>query len=401
MAESFSMAVASDDYDKLHGYARVFSELNEALLECMLIEMTFNIWYRLSEHLYERNDDELNAKFRPYIESDDFVEFRMQVSDTLRDVVFIVGTDRCVQSMLSILQTVSSGSWDESEAALYIISVIVHNVLPSETTLVPLLVQAVLNMPLNSHPILIHTSVKLLGNLIDWLFDNSEYQGSFNLEPCINWLLDKVQKPEYVRVASEALNSICEKCENSCLKHFDGLFGVIPLLESGQSRGQQLENSILALLQACASMLNGLPGDEIASRLRRLVEPQLSRLAALLKSIPNDQNNEAQQSKENASDSWASISSDPALWVDRIAAIFRYIQPWTNQPCNPKNCVKNGKKFKNFLLSSIAANNTTLLKSQVRFHRWHIPHFLYGRFIRYGGKLVLAHARESRVLLAC
>lgn len=30
--------------------------------------MTFNIWYRLSEYLYERNDDELNAQFKPYIE---------------------------------------------------------------------------------------------------------------------------------------------------------------------------------------------------------------------------------------------------------------------------------------------------------------------------------------------
>lgn len=153
--------------------------------------MTFNIWYRLSEYLYERNDDELNAQFKPYIErldilwfllpehrwvcvkiyyrpmlflrsrkimstvsesrqiqmllssfmsifyptyyffgkvvspyvwlryimalykhcrfdtdqedipdeNDDFVEFRGQVSDTLKDVVFIVGTDRCIQSV--------------------------------------------------------------------------------------------------------------------------------------------------------------------------------------------------------------------------------------------------------------------------------------------------------------
>lgn len=32
-------------------------------------------------------------------ENDDFVEFRGQVSDTLKDVVFIVGTDRCIQSV--------------------------------------------------------------------------------------------------------------------------------------------------------------------------------------------------------------------------------------------------------------------------------------------------------------
>lgn len=32
------------------------------------LEMTFNIWYRLSEFLYDRNDDSLSEKFRPFIE---------------------------------------------------------------------------------------------------------------------------------------------------------------------------------------------------------------------------------------------------------------------------------------------------------------------------------------------
>ncbi|VDK71439.1 unnamed protein product [Litomosoides sigmodontis] len=386
MADSFSMAVANDDFDRLQGYARVFCELNESLLECMirepgqglgdfrsiemllllagyhdynLVEMTFNIWYRLSEYLYERNDDDLNAQFKPYIEryimalykhcrfdtdqedipdeNDDFVEFRGQVSDTLKDVVFIVGTDRCIQSMVSILQSVSSGSWDESEAALYIISVIVHNVLPTEETVVPLLVHAVLVMPAVSHPILTNTSIKLLGNLIDWLQENKQYQ-----EPCVTWLLDKMQKPCFVRAASESLYGICEKCESNCLNYFDSIFAIIPLLESGESKGQQLENSILLLLQACSSMLNGLPGEETATRLRRLVEPQMTRLAALLKSKADVSPSESQDSNENASDSWYLLSRDPVLWVDRIAAIFRHVQPWTHQACNPKNSVQNG-----------------------------------------------------------
>ncbi|KAM3719234.1 Transportin-3 [Dirofilaria immitis] len=386
MADSFSLAVANDDFDRLQGYARVFCELSESLLECMiqepgqglgdfrsiemllllagyhdynLVEMTFNIWYRLSEYLYERNDDDLNAQFKPYIEryimalykhcrfdtdqedipdeNDDFVEFRSQVSDTLKDVVFIVGTDRCIQSMFSILQSVSSGSWDESEAALYIISVIVHNVLPTEETVVPLLIQAVLVMPVTSHPILTNTSIKLLGNLIDWLHENKQYQ-----EPCVTWLLDKVRKPCFVRAASESLYGICGKCESNCLEHFDSIFAIIPLLESGENKGQQLENSILLLLQACSSMLNGLPGEETATRLRRLVEPQMTRLTALLKSKTDISCNESQDSNENASDSWHVLSRDPVLWVDRIAAIFRHVQPWTHQAYNPKNNIQNG-----------------------------------------------------------
>ncbi|VDM94956.1 unnamed protein product [Thelazia callipaeda] len=388
MADSFSMAVANDDFDRLQGYARVFCELSESLLERMieepgknlgdlrsiemllllagyhdysLVEMTFNIWYRLSEYLYEKNDDDLNAHFKPYIEryimalykhcrfdtdqedipddSDDFAEFRSHVSDTLKDVVFVVGTDRCIQSMLSILQSVSAGSWDESEAALYIISVIVHNVLPTEETVVPLLVHAVLVMPVASHPIFINTSIKLIGNLTDWLYENKQYR-----EPCIDWLLDKVQKPLFVRTASEALYGICEKCESGCVNHFYSMFLVVPILESGGSKGQLLEQSILLLLQGletCSSLLNGLPGNESISRLRYLIEPQITRLNALLDSTSSLTLNEMQNTNENA-DSWSSLSRDPVLWVDRIAAIFRHVQPLTHQPCSQKSTILNG-----------------------------------------------------------
>lgn len=33
-----------------------------------MAQITFNLWYRLSEVLYQRNNDDLNAVFRPYIE---------------------------------------------------------------------------------------------------------------------------------------------------------------------------------------------------------------------------------------------------------------------------------------------------------------------------------------------
>lgn len=33
-----------------------------------IAEITFNLWYRLSEELYQRNNDELTKHFKPYIE---------------------------------------------------------------------------------------------------------------------------------------------------------------------------------------------------------------------------------------------------------------------------------------------------------------------------------------------
>lgn len=33
-----------------------------------MAEMTFNVWYRLSELIYQKDEEIYNEKFRPYIE---------------------------------------------------------------------------------------------------------------------------------------------------------------------------------------------------------------------------------------------------------------------------------------------------------------------------------------------
>lgn len=78
-------------------YCRIFTELAETFLETIVngcaggkqhyaikildlvlvcvghhdyevAQITFNLWYRLSEILYQKNSDDLNAVFRPHIE---------------------------------------------------------------------------------------------------------------------------------------------------------------------------------------------------------------------------------------------------------------------------------------------------------------------------------------------
>ena len=93
----YLMSVASEDIVKAINFCRVFTELGESLLyrivhnsapqtpyfatsvfESILTccghpdyeipDITFNLWYRLSEELYRRGDDSLTALFAPYIE---------------------------------------------------------------------------------------------------------------------------------------------------------------------------------------------------------------------------------------------------------------------------------------------------------------------------------------------
>uniref|UniRef100_A0A0N5B0K8 Xpo1 domain-containing protein n=1 Tax=Syphacia muris TaxID=451379 RepID=A0A0N5B0K8_9BILA len=376
MTDAFKSVVSKDDSEKVQGYTRIFCELNESFLECMVrtpgedlgnlntlemlllpvsfaditvVEMSFNIWYRLSEFLYNRNEDKLNEKFKPFIERyilalymhcqldpeeksvPDYEgehEYRLKIADSIKDVVFIVGTYSCINSMMSILQSCTS-SWVETEAALYIISIVIHNVLPMEDNIVPSLVKAVLKLPNDSHPALFHTAVKFFGNLVDWLEENSSY-----CDDCIDWLLNKAQSEVYVKVAAESLERIFEKCGPSLKKYFERLIALIPVLEQTSSKGQQIETSILSILKASASLLNGLPPSEVSSCLKLITDPQTDRLAALINSNGDILQNGSQSSQvnnENCSDSWSQLTRDPVLWIDRIAAIFRQLEPWQNQ----------------------------------------------------------------------
>ena len=95
LEEPYHLAVASEDIEKALNLCRVFTELGETFLSKMMLytqgphfavsildnvliccghpdyeipDITFGLWYRLSEELYQRNDDHLTNLFRPYIE---------------------------------------------------------------------------------------------------------------------------------------------------------------------------------------------------------------------------------------------------------------------------------------------------------------------------------------------
>lgn len=109
------------------------------------------MWYRLSEDLYQRNDDALTLRFKPYVERliealcrhsrmepdhegllddvDDFADFRNKVSELIKDVVFIVGSSNCFRQMFLSLQS-PDVTWDKTEAALFVMQAVAKNIIP-------------------------------------------------------------------------------------------------------------------------------------------------------------------------------------------------------------------------------------------------------------------------------
>lgn len=176
----YHLSVANEDQEKSLNYCRIFTELAETfldkiiahsndktqhyaikILDLVLIcvghhdyevaEITFNLWYLLSEELYQKNLKVSTDLFRPYVErlitalcrhcqmepdheglledGDEFKDFRLKVSDLIKDIVFIVGARNCFRQMFVNLQQ-REVSWDSSESALFVMQAVAKNILP-------------------------------------------------------------------------------------------------------------------------------------------------------------------------------------------------------------------------------------------------------------------------------
>ncbi|KAJ1519674.1 hypothetical protein ONE63_004939 [Megalurothrips usitatus] len=354
LEEAYHQSVATEDQEKSMNYCRIFTELAESfkqkmvagclsisrthfalkildlVLTCVghhdyeVAEITFNLWYRLSEELYKINSDPLTNVFKPYVErliaalchhcqmeqdhdglleeGDDFLDFRIKVSELIKDVVFIVGSSNCFRQMFLNLQ-VPGVTWDASEAALFVMQAVAKNILPEENEVVPKVVEAILNLPENTHLAVRHTSILLLGELCEWIDIHPQ-----SLEPVLNFLLYCLQRAPLASAAAVALQSICTACNKHMGVHFQGLIQIVQSLDSFNMSNQ----AAIGLLKGVSVILARMPADQITPLMKEICFLQVEPLVALLES-------DVKVSKGSR--------SDPVYWLDRLAVIFRNTSP--------------------------------------------------------------------------
>lgn len=351
LENGFHISVAHEDQEKSINYCRIFTELSESFLEKIIngslneskphfaikildlvlmcvghhdyevAGITFNLWYRLSEELYQKNNGKLTNVFKPYVarliealcrhcqmepdheglleEGDDFADFRVKVSELIKDVVFIVGSSNCFRQMFLSLQS-PGVTWDSSEAALFIMQAVAKNILPEENDVVPQVVEAILNLPPNSHVAVRYTSILLLGELCEWVEKHPE-----SLEPVLNCLLYCLQQPQLASAAADALQSICSACREHMSVHFNGLVQIIQSLDSFSITNQ----AAIGLLKGVALIIAQLPSEQIHNAMKEICGFQIKPLCQL---VQNDVKPEK------------GLKTDPAYWLDRLAVIFRH-----------------------------------------------------------------------------
>ncbi|XP_058453992.1 transportin-3 isoform X2 [Malaya genurostris] len=356
LEEAYNMSVAQEDLDRSINLCRLFTVLVESnltkmvagseatsphysikslelVLNCVghydfeVAEITFNMWYRLSEDLYQRNNEALTAHFKPYVErliaalykhcqmeadheglieeGDTFKDFRFKVSEIIKDVIFIVSSISCFKQMFVILQS-PNVTWESSEAALFIMENVARNILPEESEVVPKVVEAILNLPENCHIAIRYTSINILGELCDWIDSNPE-----TLQPILNFLLCALQqKNGLATAAANSLQSICSACKKHMLGHITGLMEIARCLDGFEIQTE----SAIGLLKGISIIIGRLPPAQLTPAMQELCSFQVQALSQLT-------------SVEDDGLGVKKDRHDPVFWVDRLASIYRHVNP--------------------------------------------------------------------------
>lgn len=349
LVDAYHMSVAQEDQDRSMNYCRIFTELAESLLDDMIqhpgqglgdlrcldllltcvghydyevAEITFNLWYRLSEALYKESNDSLNALFSRYIqmlivalcrhcqldpdkegvpsERDDFGDFRNRVSELIKDVVYLVGSANCFQQMFANLKNQgASATWEVTEATLFAMAAVAKNVVPEENDTVPEVVDAILKLPAESHLAVRHTSIQLLGELCEWIDKHPQY-----LDPVLTFLLQALQTQSLASMAASSLQNVCATCRTQMVMHFPALLHIVSAVDTLSVS----TSAALGLLKGAVLVLAKMSPEQITDGMRQLCRLQTERLTRVM----------------NAEDTSAEGSRyEPIIYLDRLAVIFR------------------------------------------------------------------------------
>ncbi|XP_014226536.1 transportin-3 [Trichogramma pretiosum] len=368
LEQPYHISVAHEDMDKSINYCRIFTELGETFLDTIInsclngkqhyaiksldfalmcvshhdyevAQITFNLWYGLSELLYQRNNVDLTNTFKPHVErlitalcrhcqmepdhlglideGDQFADFRARVSELIKDTVFVIGSSHCFRQMFTLLTSTHgpnqiAPSWDMTESALFVMQAVAKNILPDENDVVPKVVEAILNLPENTHVAVRYTSILLLGELCDWISKHPQ-----SMEPILNFLLACLNQKDLGSAASTALQSICSACPSQMASNVQGLLQIASLLDTFEISNEAANG----LIKGISKVISTLRNNEVDGPLKELCWLQARPLCHLIEeNLPIVRN----------------TKTDPILWLDRLATIFRNVSPPVeNQDTHP------------------------------------------------------------------
>ncbi len=367
LEDSYHMAVATEDISKAVNFCRIFTEFAESLLlkitahsaqqqqqphfavgifDSVLLccghpdydmpDITFNLWYRLSEELYHRDDEALTALFKPYVErlivclgrhcqmepdaadlleeGEDFDEFRKRTAELIKDVVFVVGSANVFRHMYG--QVAGAGvacgadglpSWEVAEAAFFVMAAVARNILPDDDEVAPRVVQLALGLQPTSHPAVRHAAFRLMAELAEWVDRHPEC-----LDRVLDWIMGGLRDARLSQGAARVMQAVCTHCSRHVAAHADALLGIVERIDDFPLK-PAAANSVVLGVARLVGQLQPAPGSE---PLRKMVWMQVSPLEAILSDPSLIAPNEFPRQAKNT-------TKDPVVFLDRLATIFK------------------------------------------------------------------------------
>lgn len=202
--------------------------------------------------------------------------------------------------MFRILQE-PNVTWESTEAALFIMECIARNIYVEENQIVPKVVEAILQLPENCHITIRYTSVNILGQLCDWIAAHPT-----TLEAVLNFLLVALQKKAAVAsAAAHSLQLICSSSHRdlSTPIFISGLIEIARCLELFEIQPE----AATVLLKGISTIISRQPNDQIPDVMRQLCGFQITHICSLMEETGK--------------------KKDPTQWIDRLAAIYRHVNP--------------------------------------------------------------------------
>lgn len=182
-----------------------------------------------------------------------------------------------------------------------------------ENEVVPKVVEAILGLPENTHIAVRFTSVLLLGELCEWIEKHPT-----SLEPILNFLLYSLQQQGIATAAAAGLQSICAACNHHMPKHIPVLLHLLHQIDTFNITN----NAIIGILKGVAAIIGCMPDRDMTPALREICLLQVKPLCDLI---------------EHDTVVMRGTNTDPVLWLDRLAAVFRYVNVQLNEgqvhPC--------------------------------------------------------------------
>jgi transportin-3 len=199
--------------------------------------------------------------------------------------------------MFKILQR-PNVTWEATEAALFIMECIARNIFVQEDQIVPKVIEAIIHLPDNCHPAIRYISTKVLGQLCDWIDEHPN-----TLDTILNYLMAALQrKGQIASAAAHSLQLICSSCHRHMIHHINSLIEIAKYLEMFEIEPE----AAIVLLKGISTIISRLPNNEIPNVMRQLCNFQIEHLCKLIE---------------------ANSKEDPTQWIDRLASIYRHVDP--------------------------------------------------------------------------